>query len=118
MTFLMLAEFDLQRDWWMVALGVGLVAGVIFLFIFFSFVQLYIQSLLTGAKINILDMIGMKLRKVDYALIVQQKIAMVQAGVKVTTQEMEALYLSKGNVMKVARAVIAAHNARMDLPWR
>src|SRR5262249_45124693 len=45
-------------------------------------------------------------------------IALVQAGVKVSTQEMEAHYLSKGNVQKVANAVIAAHKAGMDLPWR
>ena len=51
-------------------------------------------------------------------MIVRQKIALVQAGVKVSTQEMEAHYLSSGNVQKVATAVIAAHKAGMDLPWR
>jgi uncharacterized protein YqfA (UPF0365 family) len=118
MTHLLLGDYFNENAAWLVPLGIGLIAGIIVLFIFFSFVQLYIQSLLTGAKINILDMFGMKLRKVDYSLIVQQKIALVQAGVKVTTQEMEALYLSKGDVKRVTRAVIAAHNARMDLPWR
>jgi uncharacterized protein YqfA (UPF0365 family) len=51
-------------------------------------------------------------------MIVRQKIALVQAGVKVSTQEMEAHYLSRGNVPKTAAAVIAAHKAGMDLPWR
>jgi len=51
-------------------------------------------------------------------MIVRQKIALVQAGVKVSTQEMEAHYLSRGNVPKTATAVIAAHKAGMDLPWR
>jgi uncharacterized protein YqfA (UPF0365 family) len=98
--------------------GILLIVGLVFLFVFFSFVQLWIQCVLTGAKIGIMDMIRMKLCKVDYSLIVQQKIALVQAGVKVSTQEMEAHYLSKGNVKKVASAVIAAHKAGMDLPWR
>jgi uncharacterized protein YqfA (UPF0365 family) len=98
--------------------GVGIILGLIFLFIFFSFVQLWIQCLLTGAKIGILDMIRMKLCKVDYVMIVRQKIALVQAGVKVSTQEMEAHFLSKGNVQRVVNAVIAAHKAAMDLPWR
>jgi uncharacterized protein YqfA (UPF0365 family) len=98
--------------------GIGLIVGLIFLFVFFSFVQLWIQCLLTGAQIGILDMIRMKLCKVDYGMIVRQKIALVQAGVKVSTQEMEAHFLSKGNVQKVANAVIAAHKAGMDLPWR
>src|SRR5207249_2910670 len=49
---------------------------------------------------------------------VRQKISLVQAGVKVSTQEMEAHYLSRGNVPKTATAVIAAHKAGIDLPWR
>lgn len=92
---------------------------VIFLVvIFFSFIRLWIQSLLTGANITILDLIGMKLRNVDYPMIVRQKIALVQAGVKVDTKDLEAHYLARGNVPKTATAVIAAHKAAMDLPWR
>src|SRR5437588_9671346 len=95
-----------------------LVIGIVFLIIFFSFLRLWIQCLLTGARISILDLIGMKLRKVDYAMIVRQKIALVQANVKISTREMEAHYLSRGNVPKTSTAVIAAHKAGMDLPWR
>jgi uncharacterized protein YqfA (UPF0365 family) len=98
--------------------GIILLVGVFFLIIFFSFLRLWIQCLLTGARISIWDLIGMKLRNVDYAMIVRQKIALVQAGVKVSTGEMEAHYLSRGNVPKTATAVIAAHKAGMDLPWR
>jgi uncharacterized protein YqfA (UPF0365 family) len=98
--------------------GVVLLVGVFFLIIFFSFLRLWIQCLLTGARISIWDLVGMKLRNVDYGMIVRQKIALVQAGVKVSTQEMEAHYLSRGNVPKTATAVIAAHKASMDLPWR
>jgi uncharacterized protein YqfA (UPF0365 family) len=41
----------------------------------------------------------------------------VQAGVKVSTGEMEAHYLSGGDVAKTAFAVIAAHKASIELPW-
>jgi uncharacterized protein YqfA (UPF0365 family) len=102
----------------LVVLLVVAMGCLIVLFVFFNFVQLWIQSFLTGAKIGIVDMVRMKLCKVDYAMIVRQKIALVQAGVKVSTQEMEAHYLSRGNVQRVAGAVIAAHKAGMDLPWR
>lgn len=108
----------LGSQWWLIVLILVAGAGLFLLFIFFSFVQLWIQSLLTGARVGILDMVRMKLCKVDYAMIVRQKIALVQAGVKVSTQEMEAHYLSRGNVQRVAAAVIAAHKAAMDLPWR
>ena len=108
----------LLDNWPLVLGGVGLIVGLIFLFVFFSFVQLWIQSFLTGARIGFVDMIRMKLCKVDYSMIVRQKIALVQAGVKVATQEMEAHVLSRGNLQKVVGAVIAAHKAGMDLPWR
>ena len=69
----------------MILIGVALVAVLIFLvflFIFFSFIRLWIQALLTRADIGIVSLIGMKLRNVDYAMIVRQKIALVQAGVR------------------------------------
>ena len=57
-------KLPVNLDWWMLLLG-----GIVFLFlllsliVFFSFVRLWIQCLLTGAKISILDLVGMKLRK-------------------------------------------------------
>lgn len=104
--------------WWLI-LGFICILLVTFLaVVFFSFLRLWVQCLLTGASINIWDLVGMKLRNVDYGLIVRQKIALVQAGVRVTTRELEAHYLARGNVPKVATAVIAAYKAGMDLPWR
>jgi uncharacterized protein YqfA (UPF0365 family) len=117
MVAFVLADFWTENGLLVVG-GIGIIVGLIFLLIFFNFVQLWIQSLLTGARIGILDMIRMKLCKVDYSMIVRQKIALVQAGVKIATQEMEAHVLSRGNVQRVVGAVIAAHKAGMDLPWR
>jgi uncharacterized protein YqfA (UPF0365 family) len=107
--------------WPFVWLIVGIVAVVvllIFLFIFFSFVQLWIQSLLAGAGVGIFDMIRMRLLKLDYSAVVKQKIALVQAGVKASTQELESYLLAGGKKLDaVVMAVIAAHKAGMDLPW-
>src|SRR5205085_5047611 len=101
----------------LIAGGVLVLFGFILMIIFFGFIRLWIQSLLTGARIGILDLVGMKLRNVDYPMIVRQKIAMVQAGVKVNTEDLEAHYLARGNVPKTATAVIAAHKAGMELKW-
>ncbi len=106
-------EFQL---WWILG-GVGLIVGLIFLYVFFSFVGLWIQCLVTRANVGIWEMVGMKLAKVDFAMVVKQKIALVQAGVKVNTQDLSAHYLAKGNVQRVANAVIAAHKANIDLRW-
>ncbi len=110
-------EFLSKNLGWIIAAVVGVLV-LIFLVIFLSFLKLWIQSLLAGAKIGILDMIRMKLLNLDYALIVRQKIALVQAGVKVQTQDLEAHVLARGNLQKTVTAVIAAHKAGLDLPWK
>src|SRR5216110_3520708 len=96
--------------------------GVLFfgllLLVFFSFLNLWLQAFLTGARVGFFDLVAMKFRKVDYAMLVRQKIALVQAGVKVGTNDLEAHYLARGNVPRVATAVIAAHKAGIELPWR
>jgi uncharacterized protein YqfA (UPF0365 family) len=107
--------------WLIVSIVVLVVLGLIaliFLLLFFRFFNLWIQAWLTGANIGIFDMVGMMLRKVNYTMIVQQKIALVQAGIKVDTRDLEAHYLARGNVPKTAAAVIAAYKAGIDLPWK
>jgi uncharacterized protein YqfA (UPF0365 family) len=97
---------------------IGLLLFMLALLVFFSFINLWLQAFLTGARVGFFDLVAMKFRKVDYGMLVRQKIALVQAGVKVGNDELEAHYLARGNVPKVATAVIAAHKAGIDLPWR
>jgi uncharacterized protein YqfA (UPF0365 family) len=110
-----------EFDWniiYFIILGIVGLFFLVFVFIFFSFIRLWIQSLVTGADITIRNLIGMKLSKVNYEMVVQQKIALVQAGVKVTTQDLANHFLARGNVPRTAAAVIAAHKAGLDLPWK
>lgn len=95
-----------------------LLLGIFLVVIMLSFIRLWIQGLLTGAKITMLDLVGMKLRNVDFKMIVRQKIALVQAGVDISTRDLEAHYLARGNVPKTAMAAIAAHKAGMELKWK
>src|SRR5438105_1031285 len=108
----------LVEHWGLIVLGIVALIAVIVAIVLLSYFQLWFQAYLTGARIGFLDLIGMKFRKVEYAMIVRQKIALTQAGVKVENRELEAHYLARGNVPKVATAVIAAHKAGIDLPWR
>jgi uncharacterized protein YqfA (UPF0365 family) len=104
-----------------VLIGLAVLAALmflVFLFIIFGFIRLWIQALFSNADISLRSLIGMKLRKVNQEQIVQQKIALVQAGVKISTNELENHYLARGNVTRTAAAVIAAHKAGFDLPWK
>lgn len=57
----------------------------------------------------------MWLRKVDIKTIVLSKITAVQAGLTVTTRDLESHYLAGGRVPNVVRALIAANRANIDL---
>ena len=118
MSSLLAAEGSFIDNWpWIVAVVVFIFVGMIAL-VFFSFFRMWIQAFFTGARISPFDLIGMRLRQIDMPLIVRTKIALVQAGVQVENNDLEAHFLARGNVAKVATAVIAAHKAGIDLPWR
>src|SRR6266513_26151 len=86
---------DFKNLWPVALLIVAIVAFLIVMFICFNFLQLWIQAYLAGARIGFMDMIRMKLLKLEYATIVRLNIALVKAGLKVTPQEMEAHVLSR-----------------------
>jgi uncharacterized protein YqfA (UPF0365 family) len=118
--FPLFAQAGMLSDYrlWMTLFGLAvIVALIVFLFIFLSFLNLWVQCVLTRAEISIWSLMWMRLRRVNYEMIVKQKIGMVQAGVRVATAQMEAHYLAGGNVEKTALAVIMAHNAHIDLSW-
>lgn len=118
-------DSDKSSDTWspwqiagIVALAILVLVGVIVLVVFFKFVGLFVQSWTNGAQISIFDLFIMKLRNIDYGMIVRQKIALVQANVKISTDELQRHYQSRGNVPKTAAAVIAAFKAGIELPWK
>jgi uncharacterized protein YqfA (UPF0365 family) len=84
--------------------------------VFARYFRLWIQSLTTGARIGIFDLLGMTFRKVNPTVIVRSKIMAVQAGLTdetgITSKALEAHYLAGGNVPLVIRSIIAAKKAK------
>ena len=106
----------------MLVAGVALIFGVlmlVFLGVFASVGSLWFRAFMSGAGIGPLQMVVMKLKKVNPQLIVDTRIMSVQAGLDdITTNAMESHYLAGGNVPLVIRALIAAHRAQIDLDWK
>jgi uncharacterized protein YqfA (UPF0365 family) len=94
---------------------VGL-AVFVFLMLFLKFFRLWLQAKLSRADVKFSELIGMWLRKVDTNTIVISKITAIQAGLTLTTRDLESHYLARGNVPNVVRALIAASRANIDLP--
>ena len=102
---------------WAIVAIIALVAFV-FLAIVARFFKLWVQALFAHANITFGELIGMALRKVDPRVIVLSKIRAVQAGLDVSTRDLESHYLAGGRVPNVITALIAANRANIDLSFK
>ena len=95
---------------------VGIISLVLIYFIF-SYIGLWIQALVSGAKVGLFNIIFMRFRKVPSKLIVESKIMAVKAGIDIATDNLESHYLAGGNVSRVIQALIAADKANIELSF-
>jgi uncharacterized protein YqfA (UPF0365 family) len=101
-----------------VIIGLLIVIGIavlVFFLILLKFARLWLQAYFSRADIKLSELIGMWLRKVDPRTIVLSKITAVQAGLELTTKDLESHYLAGGRVPNVVRALIAANRANIEL---
>jgi len=110
-------EEKFEWGWWVLGIIVIVVALVLIALVA-RFVKLWVQAFFAKAGVSMFDLIGMSLRKVDPRVIVLSKIRAVQAGLSVTTREMESHYLAGGRVPNVITALIAANRANIELTWK
>lgn len=110
----------------MLVLGICAVAALLVLIFFIvaaAYGKLWFQAFMSRADISILSLVGMGFRQVRPTMIVTAKVMAVQAGLSIdrrtgiSTARLEAHYLAGGDVMKVLRAIIAAHRANIDLDF-
>jgi uncharacterized protein YqfA (UPF0365 family) len=104
-----------------VVLVILLLFVLVFLGIFAQFASLWLQCKVTRAGISLGDLVFMRFRRANPAVIVRSKIMAVQAGLNrkypLSVQNLEAHALSGGNVPNVIRALIAADKASIPLDW-
>lgn len=94
-----------------------IIAALIFLILFLTFVPigLLISASASGVKVGVSTVVGMRLRKVAPARIVNPLIKATKAGLKLPIDKLEAHYLAGGNVDRVVNALIAARGAGIPL---
>ena len=98
---------------------IAVVAAIIVLTIFFTFVPLglWISAMAAGVRVGIFTLIGMRIRRVVPSRIVNPMIKAVKAGLDVQIDKLEAHYLAGGNVDRVINALIAAQRADIPLEF-
>ena len=97
---------------------VFVVAVLAILGVCLSVFNVWFRALISGAPVKLLALIGMKIRKVPIARIVNARIQAVKAGLPLSSDMLEAHYLAGGNVLNVVQALINADKANIDLSFQ
>lgn len=77
--------------------------------------NIWFRALVSGAPVSISRLIGMRLRKIRVAMIVDAYITGKKAGLEIDIETLETHYMAKGDVVKVVNALISAHSANITL---
>ncbi len=90
---------------------------IIVVVVIFSFIPLglWISALAARVPVGIFALIGMRLRRVAPAKIVNPLIKATKAGLDLNVNKLEGHYLAGGNVDRVVNALIAAQRAEIPL---
>ncbi len=115
----LLADSESGGNVWVIAIViVFIIIALVIMALLAQFVGLYVRALVSGARVSLLELLGMRLRKVNALMIVNARIQASRAGLNMSQAEMESHMLAGGDVQRVILAMIAAHKAQIDLDWR
>lgn len=81
-------------------------------------VNLWFTAQLSGVRVNLLNLLLMRLRKVSPALVTNAMITSTKAGLNITSNEIETHFLAGGNVNNVIKALISADKANIPLDFK
>ena len=89
-----------------------------FILLYLLPVNLWFTAQLSGVRVNLLNLLLMRLRKVSPALVTNAMITSTKAGLDITSNEIETHYLAGGNVNNVIKALISADKANIPLDFK
>lgn len=99
-----------------IMIAIYTILGIIF-FVIMSFFNVWLRALLAGAPVGFLNLLAMKLRRVPYAMVVDNYITATKAGLTLRIDDLEAHYLAEGHLQNTIQALIAAEKAKLALDW-
>ncbi len=99
---------------------IGAFAGI-FLFLVFTYfvpIGLWISAMASDVRVSPLVFIGMRFRKNSPHAIINPAIMLKKGGINISLEPLEAHLMAGGDVLKVAKALIAAQKAGIDLSFK
>ena len=98
----------------LIVLSCVLAAALVVVFVLVP-LKTWFVALVSGAHVSMARLVGMKLRKVDYRLIINAYIMARKGGINITVVDLETHYMAGGRVENIIKALIASHSAGIDL---
>lgn len=105
----------LMPTWAILTIVLAVVVALVVALVVLVPINVWFRALASGAYVSMFRLIGMKMRKVDYKLLVNIYIVAQKAGLSVTIADLETHLMAGGDIQKVVDALIAAHSAKLDL---
>ena len=96
----------------------AVLAVLIIVILFFAFLKIWVRAWMSGAYVSLFNLLGMTLRGVKPALIVDARIRLRQSRPRAQYRPARSPLLAGGDVINVVQALIAADKANIDLSFQ
>lgn len=98
-------------------IAVAVIIGL-FIVLYFVPVGLWISANVSGVRVTILELIGMRIRRIPVGVVVNSLVTARKAGLSVTSNDLQTHFMAGGNVPNVIRALISADKANISLSFK
>ncbi len=92
-----------------------IVAVLLLILLLFLPIGTYFVAAVSGAHVSMGRLIGMKMRRIKYKMLVDVYIRAKKAGLDIDIADLESHIMAGGNISNVVNALISAHSANIDL---
>lgn len=92
-----------------------IVAVLLLVLMLFLPLGTYFVAAVSGAHVSMGRLVGMKMRRIKYKMLVDVYIRAKKAGLDIDIADLESHIMAGGNISNVVNALISAHSANIDL---
>lgn len=97
------------------AIALIIVAVLLLILLIFLPIGTYFIALVSKSHVSMARLVGMKMRRIKYRMLVDVYIRARKAGLNIDITELESHIMAGGNVSNVVNALISAHSANIQL---
>lgn len=102
----------------LIGILIHVVLLLVILFVFTRFFRLWVAAKFAGLPITLLDLLGMTFRKCNPKVVVKTLIMAKQAGVLLSSVEVERAYLAGADLQKISAALVRSKAEGMEVSFQ